>query len=93
MPRGENRDLLQRLLVLAADRVEAGEPVDLVAEKFDPHRVLGVGGAKLDRIAAHAEFAARELEIVALVLHLDQPREEIFAGQELPLRHGQTMSL
>ena len=63
-------------------------PVDFVAEEFDAHGVLGVGGAKLDRVAAHAEFAARELEIVALVLHFDQPREEVFAGEELALRHG-----
>ncbi len=88
MPRGEKDDLLQRFLGLAADRVEAGEPVDLVAEEFHAHRVLRVGGAKLDGVAANAEPPARELEIVALVLHFDQTREEVFPGQELPLRHG-----
>ena len=68
-------------------------PVDFVAKEFDPHGVLGVGGAKLDGIAADAEFTARELEIVALVLHFDEAREEVFAGEKLALGTGQTMSL
>ena len=87
MPRGEKGDLLQRLLRLAADRVEAGEPVDLVAEKFNPHGILGIGRAKLDGVAPHAKLAARQLEIVALVLHLTQPGEKVLPRQELPPGH------
>ena len=55
--------------------------IDLVAEKFDADRFF-VRGRRihLDHIAAHAEFPAREIHVVALVEHVDQPAEDGFAA-------------
>ena len=52
------------------------------------NRALTTIRAELDGVAAHAEAAARELKIVAVVLHLDEAREEVFAGHELAHRDG-----
>ena len=49
--------------------VEAGDRVDLVSEKFEPHRFL-VGGCRinLDHVPAHPKFSPHEIHIVAPVL-------------------------
>ena len=49
------------------------EPLDLIAEELHAHRAaFFVGRKNLDRVAAHAEGAAMEIVIVALVLDIDQ---------------------
>ena len=58
MPRGEDGQVGELALGLAADRVKAGDALDFIAKKFDAYRVLGVGGAELDGVAADAELAA-----------------------------------
>ncbi len=53
----------------AGQRVEFGDGVDLVAEHADaPGRVFQVGRENLDRVTAHAEGAAGEIHVAALVL-------------------------
>ncbi len=67
---GEARNLLPHH---AGERVEQGERLDLVVEQFDAHRQLGVLGRKdVDPVTAHAEGAASEIDLVALVLHAHQ---------------------
>ncbi len=66
--------LLQRL---TGQRVDPGEPVDRVAEHLDPQHRLVVGGVDLDRVAADPELAAAERGVVAVVLHVDQPPQDV----------------
>ena len=57
----------------AAQRVELGDLLHLVAEELDAHgALLLVGGEDLHGVAAHAEGAAVEVDVVALVLALHQ---------------------
>ena len=52
--------------------------LDLVVEQRDADRVLGVLGREdVDHVAAHAERAAAELDVVALVLHLGQALDRV----------------
>ena len=54
----------------------------VVAEELDPDRaLLLVGGEDLHRVAANAEGAAVEVDVVALVLGLDQPAHQRVAAQ------------
>ncbi|KAF1858232.1 hypothetical protein Lal_00014732 [Lupinus albus] len=72
---GEARDLLAHL---ARQRVEQLQRFDLVVEHFHADRQFGVLGREdVDRVAAHAERAAREVHFVARVLHLDQARDDV----------------
>lgn len=66
---GVNLDRLQIAGLLAGQRVEFGDGIDLVAEHRDaPGGILKVGGEDFDRIAAHAERAALEIHVAAFVL-------------------------
>ena len=60
------------LLHLAGQRIDLREVLDLVAPQFDAIGVVVVGGKELDDVAAHAEGAAAEIGVVALVEDLDQ---------------------
>jgi hypothetical protein len=68
-----DRGALQHGDRLAGERVEAGDPLDLVAPQLDAHPLLVVGGVDLDRVAAHAEGAALEGGVVALYWMLTSP--------------------
>ena len=75
----EARDLLAHA---AGQRVEQLQALDFVVEQLDPHRQFSVLGREdVDRVAAHAEGAARELGLVAAVLHRRQ------AGDDVALTH------
>jgi hypothetical protein len=66
----EARDLLPHA---AGQRVQQLQRLDLVVEQLDAQRQLAVFGRKhVDGVAAHAEAAAAEVDLVALVLHADQ---------------------
>jgi len=69
----------------AEQRIDLRERVNLVAEEFDTVGVFVVGGVHLDHVAAHAEGAAAEVGVVALVEDLDQPAGDVFATQLLAL--------
>ena len=72
----------------AAQRVDLRDRVDLVAEELDPDRALVfVGREHLDHVAAHAEGAAVEVEVVAVVEHLDELAGEVVAAQLRALLH------
>ena len=56
----------------AEERIDLGEGVDLVAEEFDAVGVFVVGGVDLDDVAADAEGAAFEVDVVAVVEDFDE---------------------
>ena len=70
-----------RVLLLdgAEERVDLAERVDLIAEELDAEGVLVVGGVDLDDIAADAEGAAAEVDIIALVEDFDEAAGDVLA--------------
>ena len=77
---GIDLDLVELRRLLAGERIELRDLLDLVAEQRDaPGAVLEVGGEELDGVAAHAKGAAHEILVVAFVVE----RHEI--GQQLAL--------
>ncbi len=70
---GIDVDLVEIAGLLAGERIELDDAVDLVAEQADaPGAVLVLRREHVDRLAAHPEGAAREAGVVATVLQLDQ---------------------
>ena len=63
--------------LLAGERVDRGDAVDRVAEHLDAQHRLLVGRVHLDRVAADAEVAAAERHVVAVVLHVDEPAQDV----------------
>jgi len=58
---------------LPCERVKLNDTVDVIAEELDADSDVVVGGQDLQRVAPNAETAARQVVVVALVLHLDEP--------------------
>ena len=77
----EDLDLVQLAQHLAGQRVDLGDALDLVAEELDAVRQVGVGGHHLERVAAHAELAAPQLQVVALVEDVDQLAQHQLAAR------------
>ena len=73
----EDREVVDLAQVLAGDEVDAADALDVVAEELDAHRVLLVRGVHLDGVAPDAELAPHEVHVVALVLHVDELREDV----------------
>ena len=67
----------------AGERVDDGEGLDLVAEQLDAEGELFVGRPELDHVAADAELAALEVDVVAVVLDVDQLEEHLVAVDQL----------
>ena len=61
---------------LAGQRVELGDPLDLVAEELDPDERLLRRRLELQGVAADAEPGAAERLVVALVLEVDQVAQD-----------------
>ncbi len=57
---------------LARDAVDFGYLLDLVAPEVDADGVVGIGREHVERVAAHAERAALQLVVVAVVLDVDE---------------------
>ena len=76
---GVDFDELEVLRLLPRQRIELDDRLDLVAEHPDaPGAVLIVGGEHFDRVAAHAEQAARKIAgLHALVLQRDEILDEL----------------
>ena len=74
----------------ALEGIDAMDRLHHVAEQLDPdgQRFL-VGGKHLDDVAAHAERPAVEVVVVALVLHGDQPPDDLVAVDPLALADRQ----
>ncbi len=81
---------LEGVGLVAGQRIELGDFLDLVAEEGDaPGAVLVMRGEDLDRIAAHAEGAAAKGLIVALVLKGDEIGDELLAVEPLAELHAE----
>ncbi len=91
--RGEQDEPLELTDDLTGHRVDLDDAFDLVAEQLEPHRVLLVRGVHLDRVAAHPELVAREREVVALVLQLDEAGEDRALLALLPLVDDEALPL
>ena len=76
--RGEDGRVADVAHDLAGSGLDQRHPLDRVAEQLDAKDRLFVRGMDLDRVAAHAECAAREGEVVPAVLHADEaPLDEV----------------
>ena len=78
---GIDMDLVEIGGLLAGQRVELDDALDLVAEKRDPPgAVLVLHREHVDRLAAHPERAALEGGVIAAILLLDQRLDQRVAG-------------
>ena len=75
-PHGNGLVLTQHL---AGDLVDLGNQLDLVAKELKPQRMLGIGRVHVDDIAAHAEGAARQIVVIAIVLNVDERMDKVIA--------------
>ena len=83
---GEDDDIVQRLHLLACQRIEFPDALDLVAEQREtPGPVFQMGREYLHGIAPGPECAAVEIGIVALVLQFDEPFQDILARDPVAL--------
>ncbi len=83
-------DEFQFVGLLARERVELGDALDLVAEQRDaPGAVLQVGREQLDGVAAHAEGAADEIGVAAAVVQGHQVGQQLALVQLLAGLHGE----
>ena len=71
----EDDQLLELGDLLARDGIDHDDPFDLVAEEFDPHGGFVIRGMDFDRVTPHAELAPDQIQVVALVLHVDEATE------------------
>ena len=69
-------DLLALGEELAGQRVDLGDPLDLVAEELDPDQGLLRRRLELEGVAADPEPGALEGLVVALVLEVDELAED-----------------
>jgi len=62
---------------LAGDRVHLFDRFHLIAEKFDPDRFIVAGRIDVDDVAADPEGAALKTQVIAGVLNVDQPAQDV----------------
>ena len=71
---------------LAGQRVDLGDPLDLVAEELDPDEGLLRRRLELEGVAADAEPGPGQRLVVALVLEVDELAEDGVAAVRAALR-------
>ena len=82
-----DRDRVKLSLSLARCLVDLGDELDLVSEEADADGVVRVGRPHVDDVAAHAEGAAREVVVVAVILDVDELVHEVVALERHVLAH------
>ena len=85
---GEDRKLGLLFDVLAGEQVDHVDRLDLVAEEFDAVDQLLFDADKLERIAAHPERTAHQVDVVATVLHVDELAQQHVAVDRLADAHA-----
>ena len=85
--RGPDGQCFELVHHLAGDVVDLGDALYLVPPEVDAHRVVRIGREHVERVAAHAERAALELVVVAVVLDVDQLVDDVVAVHLLLLVH------
>ena len=89
MAAGINRDAVEGLEAFAGQRVEGRDLLDFVAEQLDAHRrAVFIRRDDFDDIAARAERAAMQVHVVALVLNIGQPPQNMLSVNHLPALGG-----
>ena len=68
----QDHQLVDDIELLAGERVDQHDALDLVAEHLDADGVLLVGGVHLEGVAPHPEAAPGQVQVVALVADVDQ---------------------
>ena len=63
----------------AQQRIDGRNRIDLIAPKLDAISLILITRINFNHIAAHAEAAAFEVDVVALVLQFDQPLQQCIA--------------
>ncbi len=87
---GVDLDRVQRRGLLAGQRVDLMDRLDLVAEQRDaPGAVFVMRREQFDRVAAHPERAAEEIVVVAPVLQFDKAGEQLGAVDPVALGERQ----
>ena len=81
---GKSAEVVEPAVHLARHRVEVRDLLDLVAEEGDPVGGLERRRLHLDDVAAHAEAAAAEERVVALVLDSTELAQHLVAIELLP---------
>ncbi len=85
---GENRHCIEPADDVTGERVQRVDRLDLVAKHLDTDGVLFVDRDDLDGVATHAELAAGEVDVVALVLHVHKLADQRFLRDLLPHLQG-----
>src|SRR5215831_20760002 len=75
---------VERFVRVTCQRIEPADRVNFVAEKLQPDSFLvGTRWINLDHVAAHTEPSASEIDVVAVVKHVDQTSEHSFSADAL----------
>ena len=89
MAAGVNGKARNLLADAAGQRVEQLQGFNLIVKHLQAQRHLGVFGRKdVDGVAPHAEGAAAEVHVVALVLHAHQLRDGVALVQLVARAQG-----
>ena len=64
---------------LTGDLIDLGNQLDLVAKELKPQRMLGIRRIHVDNIAAHAERAACQVIVIAIILNVDKRMDKVIA--------------
>ena len=76
--RREDRDVLQLAEDFTGQRIDLGDPVDLVAKKFHPNGFFAfLRREDFQHIAAHTESSPVEIHVIAIILNIDQGLDDI----------------
>ena len=79
--------------LLAGQRIDLMNALDLIAEHLDPNPVLLVGGIDFHDVTANAEGAAAERHIIPAVLDVHEPAENYLSWDGLPDLNEQHQAL
>mgnify|MGYP000211194174 CR=1 FL=1 len=72
---------------LARDLVDLGDEFHLVAKELKAQGMLGIRGEHVDYVPSHAKRAARQVEVVTVVLDVDERMDELIAFERRLLVH------
>src|SRR5919198_4374406 len=81
-----DRGTIERRDRLAGEHVDLRDALDLVTPHLDTNALFLVRRKDLDGIAAHAERATLECNVVPTVLNFHEGEQDLVAGDVLPLR-------
>ena len=88
--RGEEGQMGEFAAGMAGEGIEKGDPVDLIAEELEAHRLLVVlGGKDFHNVTPDAEFSPAEFDFVPLVEHCDDGAKDLFTGDPLTALYAQ----